>query len=235
MALALVPLQALAFQPAMSALPHLCSAHFIGTSSLSMCIAPAPAAWQHALPNALTAGRVLAIPLLVCAFYAPRTARTQLAAAMFTALSLTDFVDGYLARKWRVMSDFGAFLDPVADKLLVCTVLVMLAGSFGAVVAMPAALIVCREIGISALREWMAISGSQAKVAVGWSGKLKTATQMAALLLLLLASPGTAAATASGHRVGIALLYISAGLATFSALQLAKRALSVSTVGEDTT
>eukprot|EP00310_Coccolithus_braarudii_P014784 CAMPEP_0183344482 /NCGR_PEP_ID=MMETSP0164_2-20130417/10150_1 /TAXON_ID=221442 /ORGANISM="Coccolithus pelagicus ssp braarudi, Strain PLY182g" /LENGTH=194 /DNA_ID=CAMNT_0025515483 /DNA_START=203 /DNA_END=788 /DNA_ORIENTATION=- len=137
---------------------------------------------------------------------------------------VTDLVDGYLARKWSVQSDFGAFLDPVADKLLVCTVLLLLSGSLGAIVSLPAALIVCREIGISALREWMAIRGAHATVAVGWSGKLKTATQMSALQLLLLSLSAASGMTSPIRRLGIALLYISAALTAYSGMQLVERA-----------
>uniref|UniRef100_A0A0G4HDC9 CDP-diacylglycerol--glycerol-3-phosphate 3-phosphatidyltransferase n=1 Tax=Chromera velia CCMP2878 TaxID=1169474 RepID=A0A0G4HDC9_9ALVE len=109
---------------------------------------------------------------------------------IFAAASLTDFLDGILARKLNITSQFGAFLDPVADKVMVCAVLVLLAERYQTpLVTVPAVLILCREIGISALREWMAQSGRSDIVKVAFSGKLKTATQMLALLLLLSSQP----------------------------------------------
>ncbi|KAL3902677.1 MAG: hypothetical protein SGPRY_011968 [Prymnesium sp.] len=107
---------------------------------------------------------------------------------LFLLCSFSDALDGALARRWH--SEFGSFLDPVADKLLVCSTLSLLSGTLGAAVAIPTACIVSREIAISALREWMAGKGRRGEVAVGVWGKLKTASQMSALLLLLLARPG---------------------------------------------
>ena len=172
--------------------------------------------WQQRVPNALTVGRALSVPALAAAYYAPATATTRVPAYIFAACCATDALDGYLARRWDASSEFGAFLDPVADKLMVGCVLTLLAGDLGRAVALPAAIIVCREIGVSALREWMATRGQASRVAVGVWGKAKTATQMVALLLLLLAR-GTASPGAL-WRTGIALLYLAALLTCSSAI-----------------
>lgn len=138
----------------------------------------------HRLPNMLTYLRCFAIPLLAWVFYLPgRHVETSL---VFALASLTDFLDGYLARRWDISSSFGAFLDPVADKLMVSTALVLLSGRYGAKVALPAALILGREIAVSALREWMAQRGQRDTVQVGIQGKIKTALTMVALTVYLL-------------------------------------------------
>ena len=177
--------------------------------------------WRSDIPNALTAARVLAIPLLVAAFYGTRHygVRPLLPAYIFAACAITDWLDGYLARRWEVSSELGAFLDPVADKLLVCTCLALLAGDLGAIVALPTSVVVSREVAVSALREWMSARGARASVAVGSWGKVKTASQMVALQLLLVAAP---IATFSHRaavvlRVGLALLYVAAVLSWTSA------------------
>lgn len=139
------------------------------------------------LPNLLTLGRVLAIPLLVAVFYLPLedVLRNQIATGIFMLAALTDWLDGYLARRLGQMTAFGAFLDPVADKLLVCAALVVLV-NLGRVEALVALVIIGREITVSALREWMAMIGQSTSVAVQGLGKLKTAVQMTAIPLLLL-------------------------------------------------
>jgi CDP-diacylglycerol--glycerol-3-phosphate 3-phosphatidyltransferase len=138
------------------------------------------------LPNLLTWLRMLAIPLLVAVFYLPMPAATSnlVATVIFVAAAITDWVDGWLARRLGQTSAFGAFLDPVADKLLVCAALVMLV-ELNRVDALIAAIIVGREITISALREWMAQIGARSSVAVHWVGKLKTIAQLVAIPLLL--------------------------------------------------
>ncbi|MCP5264670.1 MAG: CDP-diacylglycerol--glycerol-3-phosphate 3-phosphatidyltransferase [Burkholderiaceae bacterium] len=138
------------------------------------------------LPNILTWGRMLAIPLLVAVFYLPVQVQTQnlLATIVFLAAAVTDWFDGYLARRLGQMTAFGAFLDPVADKLLVCAALVMLAW-LGRMEGVIAVIIVGREVAISALREWMARIGQQASVAVHKIGKFKTAAQLVAIPMLL--------------------------------------------------
>jgi CDP-diacylglycerol--glycerol-3-phosphate 3-phosphatidyltransferase len=105
---------------------------------------------------------------------------------VFAIASFTDWLDGYLARRWDITSPFGAFLDPVADKLMVSTSLILLSGRYGAKVAVPAAIILAREIAVSALREWMAQRGQRDIVKVGYQGKVKTALTMFALTVLLL-------------------------------------------------
>ena len=136
--------------------------------------------WKRATPNALTALRFGCVPVV---FGALRCDAPRLACGCFAGASITDAFDGYLARRWRVESRLGAFLDPVADKLLVVTTLVALTASTPGV-ALPAAVIVAREVAVSALREYCADRGQRVAVAVGGAGKLKTATQMAALLVL---------------------------------------------------
>jgi len=135
------------------------------------------------LPIFLTFLRILAIPLVVVFFYLemPLTAST-----IFGLAGLTDFIDGYLARKYNQESRFGAFLDPVADKLLVAVALILIVEREGAFwITMAAIIIISREIIISALREWMAESGQRSKVAVAYIGKVKAVTQIFALIFLL--------------------------------------------------
>ena len=178
-------------------------------------VATAVTDWRSGVPNALTTGRVLALPALVSAFY---QCPGNMTAIIFTACAFTDWLDGYLARRWRVHSAFGAFLDPVADKLLVCTCLVLLSGALGAVVALPTAVIVGREVSVSALRAWMGAQGASSSVAVSWWGKVKTATQMSALLLLLLAEAATSASRSLLlTRCGLSLLYVATALTVTSA------------------
>ena len=116
--------------------------------------------WQARLPNQLTFCRVAAVPVLAAAFYAPQAAAARVPAMLFGVIAFTDFLDGFLARRWQVESALGAFLDPVADKFVVCTTFVLLSGALGAVVAAPTALVICREIGVSALRERLAVLGA---------------------------------------------------------------------------
>lgn len=143
--------------------------------------------WQQ-VPNWLTYARCVAIPLLVGAFYQPTQGHVA-SAAIFCAASVTDYLDGYLARRWDSCSKFGAFLDPVADKLMVSTALILLSGRYGMVLTVPASIILARELAVSALREWMAQIGARDTVKVGWQGKCKTALTMVALTVLLAAPP----------------------------------------------
>ena len=141
------------------------------------------------IPNLLTLGRIIAIPLVLVTFYLPdhwlsMEDKNFWAGIIFVVAALTDWFDGYLARVLGQTSPFGAFLDPVADKLMVAATLVMLL-QLGRVDAFIAAIIIGREIAISALREWMAQLGQTKSVAVSFIGKLKTAAQMTALPLLL--------------------------------------------------
>lgn len=138
------------------------------------------------LPNALTVARILAVPVLIAVFYLPMPAAAWAALAVFVAASVTDYVDGWLARRWNQLSDFGKVLDPIADKLLVAAALFMLAAfdrlSVPSIVA--AIAILGREILVSGLREFLA---GRASLPVTLLAKWKTAVQMAALAVLLVA------------------------------------------------
>ena len=145
------------------------------------------------LPFMLTWQRILAIPLLVCVYLVPFDAwgehsRNLVATILFILASITDWLDGWLARRLGQQTELGAFLDPVADKLLVCVALVMLL-DLGRINAGIAIIIIGREITISALREWMASIGARKSVAVNWMGKVKTAVQMLAIPMLLYHDP----------------------------------------------
>jgi len=138
------------------------------------------------LPIALTWFRIIAIPLVVVVFYWPAPWARPAAGLLFGLAGITDYLDGYLARRLGQTSNFGAFLDPVADKLIVATALVLLVEADPRpVVAIAAAIIIGREITVSALREWMSQIGARANVAVSWLGKLKTASQIVGIGLML--------------------------------------------------
>lgn len=140
------------------------------------------------VPNSLTLLRIAMIPLFVGVFYLPNQIvladKNFYATLIFAIAALTDWLDGYWARKYNQMSAFGAFLDPVADKLMVAAALIVLVelNRIGAVIAL---IIIGREIAVSALREWMAGSGERSSLAVAFVGKLKTTMQMIAILFLL--------------------------------------------------
>ena len=141
------------------------------------------------VPNLVTLSRIILIPLLIGIYYLPDGTLTEeskniTATSIFIFAGITDWLDGYLARKLNQMSAFGAFLDPVADKLIVAGALVVLL-QLGRVDALVALIIIGREIAISALREWMAAVGQAKSVAVAFIGKLKTTAQMIAIPLLL--------------------------------------------------
>lgn len=141
------------------------------------------------LPLFLTWARIACIPLLIFvvlpdALPLDANTRNQVAAWLFIIAAATDWLDGYLARKWNQTSNFGAFLDPVADKLIVSTALVLLVAD-GRVSVLVTIIIIGREITISALREWMATMGKRKSVAVNMIGKFKTAAQLAAIPMLL--------------------------------------------------
>lgn len=138
------------------------------------------------IPNMLTMARIMAIPVFVLVYYLPVEWRHLAAAAIFAGAGITDWFDGYLARKWGQMTKLGAFLDPVADKLIVAIALVVLVEAHNSLwMAIPAMVIIGREITISALREWMAELGKRASVAVSYVGKVKTFVQMLAITGLL--------------------------------------------------
>ena len=138
------------------------------------------------VPNTLTAARIGLVPVLVIVFYLPFDWAAMACAAIFAIAAVTDWADGYLARRLSQVSTFGAFLDPVADKLMVAVALVLLLHRDPTLwLAIPAAIIISREIVVSALRELMAELGQRATVAVATLGKIKTISQMTALLLML--------------------------------------------------
>ena len=138
------------------------------------------------IPTLMTVARIAAIPLIVGVFYSPLdpVVRNLLATVLFVVFALTDWLDGYLARRLNQTSTFGAFLDPVADKFLVCATLLVLV-HLQRTDVLVALIIIGREIAISALREWMAQIGASRSVAVHMLGKLKTTVQMVAIPFLL--------------------------------------------------
>lgn len=143
--------------------------------------------WKQRFPNWLTYGRVAVVPLIIPVFYLPGHAGMNLAAALFALACITDWLDGYLARKWKVQSNIGRFLDPIADKLLVATCLLLLVGRDSSTyIIIPSVIIICREILVSGLREFLA--EIQVTVHVTRLAKYKTASQMIAVLLLLWSS-----------------------------------------------
>lgn len=166
------------------------------------------------VPNILTLLRILLIPILVLAFYFPMELSREIAAAVFIVAAITDWFDGYLARQLNQTSAFGAFLDPVADKLMVSSALVLLvAADPRAAITVAAVIIVGREITISALREWMAELGARAKVSVSVIGKFKTAAQMVAIALMLWQQDVFGIPV---YMLGLVLLYIAAVLTLWS-------------------
>ena len=169
------------------------------------------------IPNSLTMLRIVLIPVFVGLFYLPVGTLTSHQVNLFSTLifalaSITDWLDGYLARRLNQTSAFGAFLDPVADKLMVAAALIVLV-EFGRTGAIIALIIIGREIAISALREWMAGIGSRSSVAVAAIGKVKTALQMAAILFLLYYDPVGVIDVAL---VGTVLMYAAAFLTLLS-------------------
>ncbi len=166
------------------------------------------------VPNVLTFLRILLIPIFILLFYLPFKGSHVMAALIFTFAAMTDWLDGYLARSLEQISRLGTFLDPVADKLIVVTALVLLVGDQALpYLAIPATIIIGREIMVSALREWMAEIGKRAHVSVSLLGKIKTAVQMLALISLLLYKPGTWLGFAW---IGYVLLYFAAVLTLWS-------------------
>jgi len=169
------------------------------------------------IPILLTWLRIILIPLLIAVYYLPeswlRLAERDLAATLiFVVAAATDWLDGYLARRWHQTSAFGAFLDPVADKLMVAATLIVLV-QLGRLDAILAAIIIGREITISALREWMARIGAHRSVAVSMIGKIKTTAQMIAIPLLLYYQPLLGV---SAFEFGTWLIYIAAVLTLWS-------------------
>ena len=176
------------------------------------------------IPTLLTWARIAAIPLIVVVFYLPLDAgsRNLVATVMFVFFALTDSFDGWLARKLNQASAFGAFLDPVADKLLICAALVVLL-RLDRVDALVALVIIGREIAISALREWMAQIGASRSVAVHMLGKLKTTAQMIAIPFLLF--DGALFGVIDTRIWGTLLMYVAAVLTVWSMVYYLRKAI----------
>ena len=185
------------------------------------------------VPNLLTWLRILTIPLVIGVFYVPGVwlsswHQNLIATSLFIAAAITDWLDGYLARRLNQMSAFGAFLDPVADKLMIAAALIVLVW-LQRVDAVIAVVIIGREIAVSAMREWMAKIGQSKSVAVNFLGKIKTISQMIAVPLLLyydrigLLSP---------QRVGTWLIYVAAILTLVSMFYYLKLALAPRAEGD---
>ena len=169
------------------------------------------------IPILLTWLRIVMIPLMIAIYYVPGSwvsgiGRDMAAMLVFVIAGVTDWFDGYLARKWNETSAFGAFLDPVADKLVVAAALILLV-QLGRLDAIVAAIIIGREITISALREWMAQLGAHKSVAVSMIGKIKTVAQMVAIPLLLYHTP---IGGLDVQRMGTWLIYVAAVLTLWS-------------------
>jgi CDP-diacylglycerol--glycerol-3-phosphate 3-phosphatidyltransferase len=174
-------------------------------------------------PLQLTILRILLIPVFIVAFYLPSPWKYEVTTIIFAVAAITDWFDGYLARRWQVTTAFGAFLDPVADKLLVATALILLQQTHTHIGFTLATLIIIgREIVISALREWMATCGQREQVAVSWLGKAKTMMQMIALTLLLYHQPILGWDIA---QIGMFSLYFAAFLTLWSMMVYLRAAL----------
>jgi CDP-diacylglycerol--glycerol-3-phosphate 3-phosphatidyltransferase len=180
------------------------------------------------LPNALTWFRVAAIPLVVAVFYGPdlfgwqETWTRPASCILFALAGITDYFDGYLARRLGLTSAFGAFLDPVADKLIVSTALVLLVQADPQIIlALVAAVIIGREITVSALREWMSQIGARANVAVSIFGKWKTTMQIIGISFMLYREP---LFTLPTYRIGEWLTYIAAALTLWSMIDYLRAA-----------
>jgi len=189
------------------------------------------------LPNLITLSRIGLIPVFIGLFYLqpnyfdgePLAWINNSLVAIYVLISATDFIDGFLARKLNQVSALGAFLDPVADKLMVCTVLILLSDYYHTwFITIPSIIIISRELLVSALREWMSEVGKRSKVSVSWIGKSKTFMQMIAILFLLFQQPLFIFSNKEIYMVGLVLLfsatiltlwsgfnYLIAGLKTF--------------------
>lgn len=179
------------------------------------------------IPNLLTILRIFLIPVFILFYYLPNNLGYLITTGIFIFACITDWLDGYLARKLHQESRFGAFLDPVADKLIVVVALVLLVQSYGtALLTIPAVIIISREIVISALRELMAQYGSSKTVAVAFVGKMKTFLQMTAIAILL-SQPHR---TDFGNLItdfGLIFLYISVVLTLWSMIKYLQASWSI--------
>ncbi len=169
------------------------------------------------IPNTLTLLRIILIPVFVVVYYLPFSWANIAACSIFSFAAITDLLDGYLARRLGQISKLGEFLDPVADKLMIAVVLVLLVEHDPRPwMALPAAVIIGREITVSALREWMAQLGARSKVAVSIYGKIKTIAQMIALILLVYSDSIWGIPV---YAIGVFCLYIAAILTLWSMVQ----------------
>lgn len=172
--------------------------------------------------NLATLCRIVLIPAILACYYAGYPLS---AGFLFVLASITDWLDGYLARKLNLTSEFGAFLDPVADKILVVVILIALVADQDGIL-WPAIIIIGREILVSALREWMAARGQRGSVAVAFSGKLKTTVQLIAISCLLVRNDSSPAWL---EPLALVMIWLAAGLALWSMLsyfQAARKAIS---------
>lgn len=175
--------------------------------------------------NMVTCLRVGLVPIVVLIYYAPLAWSNLIAAGLFSIAAFSDWLDGYLARRLNQSSAFGAFLDPVADKLLVVVALVLLAANYPWVwFVLPVAIIIAREVFVSALREWMAARNQRDLVAVGYMGKVKTTVQMIAVILMLALTPGW---PQPFFWLGYTLIYVSAIFSLWSMISYLRKALPV--------
>jgi len=194
-----------------------------GSAALPLALGHNPAMFLT-IPTLLTWARIAAIPLIVGVYYLGWDMATKnlVATALFVLFALTDWLDGWLARKLNQASSFGAFLDPVADKFLICASLLVLLEQ-GRIDVLVALIIIGREIAISALREWMAHIGASRSVAVHMIGKLKTVAQMVAIPFLLY--DGHVLGVIDTHLWGRVLIYVAAVLTVWSMIYYLRRAI----------
>ncbi len=190
------------------------------------------------IPNILTVARIIAIPVFIIAYFLSPDQKNTVAVAIFVLAALTDWLDGFLARKLKEVSPFGAFLDPVADKLIVCTALVLLVSDdnvssqvlFQNIFTISVIIIVGREVSVVALREWMAEKGQRASIATSYLSKSKTFLQMLAIVLLLYGQSINEFPTLV---VGELLLYIAAALTIWTMFLYLRNAWPILTSKEE--
>ena len=180
------------------------------------------------LPNLITLSRICLIPIFIGLFYLqpnyldgePLSWINNSIIAIYIIISATDFIDGFLARRLNQETALGAFLDPVADKLMVCTALILLIDYYHTwYITIPSIIIISREILVSALREWMSEVGQRANVAVSWIGKSKTFVQMVAIIFLLIHQPLFIFSELAINKMGFILLFIATFLTLWSGIK----------------
>ena len=189
------------------------------------------------IPNILTVARIIAIPVFIIAYFLSPDQKNTVAVAVFVLAALTDWLDGFLARKLKEVSPFGAFLDPVADKLIVCTALVLLVSDdnvsdqvlFQSIFTISVIIIIGREVSVVALREWMAEKGQRASIATSYLSKSKTFLQMLAIVLLLY---GQSIREFPTLVAGELLLYIAAALTIWTMILYLRNAWPILTAKE---